>query len=369
MSSSPKPPPAPDYVGAANATAAANVDAARLAAKANRPDEYTPLGNRIWQSGVGGDPDRWSSTVQLTPLGQQQFDQEQRISSSLGNLAESGLGYVKNALNTPFSADGLPSLSSAVSPGQLSDTLDTSSLPKRQDTLDYSGLAQLPGVNDFSADRDKVTQALIDRQQPFAQANRARIENQLSNQGIVQGSEAYTNAMNDLGRQENDARLAATLAGGQEQSRLFGLGLSARQQGQNEVNQAGIFRNDARNTAFNEAQQLGMFGNNARTQQLQNAISAGQFGNQARGQGFQERTFMRNEPLNMLNSLRSGSQIAMPSFQAYGQQGQTSGADILGATKGQADAANNLYNLQATKANNNNQAALGIAASAAMMMF
>lgn len=365
---SPKPPPAPDYAGAAQQTAQGNLEAARLTSKANRPNEYTPFGNRLWQSGVDGDPDRWASIIQLSPLGQERFNQEQRIEGRLGNLAESGLDYVKGTLDKPFSMQGLPALSSNVQPGQLSDSLDTSSLPSRQTSLDYSGLAKLPGVDDFSSDRDKITQALIARQQPFAEANRNRIENQLVNQGIVRGSEAYTNAMNDLGRQENDARLAATLAGGQEQSRLFGLGLSARQQGQNEVNQSGMFRNAARDAGFNEAQQAGLFGNQARTQALQNAIAAGGFGNEARQQGLQERSFLRNEPLNMLNALRSGSQITLPQFQGYGQQGQTAGPDIMGATRAAGDYANNVYN-QSVASSNSNNAALGSLAGAALMMF
>lgn len=368
MSSSPKAPPPPDYTGAAQQTAQGNLEAARLTSKANRPNEYTPLGNRIWQSGVGGDPDRWSSIVQLSPLGQQRFDQEQRINSNLGGLAESGLGYVKGAINSPFSTDGLPSLRGEVQPGQLQDSLNTASLPGRQNSLDYSGLARLPGTDDFSSDRDKITQALLDRQQPFVDAQRNRTENQLSNQGIIRGSEAYTNAMNDLGRQENDARLAATIAGGQEQSRLFGMGLSARQQGQNEANQSGMFRNAARDAGFNEAQQAGLFGNQARTQELQNAIAAGNFGNQSRSQGFQEKSFLRNEPLNMLNALRSGSQITLPQFQGYGQQGQTAGPDITGATKSAGDYANNVYN-QGVASTNSNNAALGSIAGAGLAAY
>lgn len=352
MSKSPSPPPAPDYAGAATATAQGNLEAARLASKANRPNEYTPLGNRIWTSGLYGDPDRWESRIELTPLGRQRFDQEQRIEGRLGNLAESGLDYVRGTLERPFTTQGLPALSGNVQPGQLDDALDTASLPDRQTSLDYSALPRLPGVEDFSADRDRIVQALIARQQPFADANRNRIENQLANQGIVRGSEAYTNAMNDLARQENDARLAATIAGGQEQSRLFGLGLSARQQGQNEVNQGGMFRNAARDAAFNEAQQAGSFTNQARTQALNNALAAGGFANEARQQGLQERSFLRNEPLNMLNALRSGSQVGMPQFQGYGQQAQTAGPDLVGATKASSDYANNVYNQQVAGSNN-----------------
>lgn len=44
-----KAPPAPDYTGAANATAAGNLEAARAASAANRVNQYTPYGNLIYQ--------------------------------------------------------------------------------------------------------------------------------------------------------------------------------------------------------------------------------------------------------------------------------------------------------------------------------
>ena len=38
-------PPAPDYTGAAQATAAGNLEAARATAAANRVNQYTPYGS------------------------------------------------------------------------------------------------------------------------------------------------------------------------------------------------------------------------------------------------------------------------------------------------------------------------------------
>jgi hypothetical protein len=42
--------------------------------------------------------------------------------------------------------------------------------------------------------------------------------------------------------------------------------------------------------------------------------------------------------LNELNALRTGSQVTNPTFGNYAQQGQTAGADMLGATKAGYDA-------------------------------
>ena len=50
-----KPPPAPDYRGLAQETAAGDLESARYQTLANRPDEYGPLGSRDVDTGVWRD--------------------------------------------------------------------------------------------------------------------------------------------------------------------------------------------------------------------------------------------------------------------------------------------------------------------------
>ena len=84
--SSPSPPPAPDYTGAANATAAGNLDAAKAAAAANRVNQVTPYGNLTYSqdpsqagsTGQGG----WSATTTLAPAQQTLLDQQNQASGS-----------------------------------------------------------------------------------------------------------------------------------------------------------------------------------------------------------------------------------------------------------------------------------------------
>ena len=110
----------------------------------------------------------------------------------------------------------------------------------------------------------------------------------LANQGIVPGTQAYDNAMRQQAQKENDILLGATTQG------------------------------------FN-------------------------VGNQARQQGFQELAYQRNEPINTLNAVRSGSQVSGPQFVNSAQQATTAGADLMGAAglTGQANqAAANATNAQ-----------------------
>ncbi len=94
---------------------------------------------------------------------------------------------------------------------------------------------------DFSADRQRVEDAIMGRMQPGLDRDRAQLEQRLADQGIAIGSEPYQAAMDDLNRGVNDARLGAVMQGGQEQSRMVGL----------ERDRA-AFENQTRDARFNE---------------------------------------------------------------------------------------------------------------------
>ena len=121
-------------------------------------------------------------------------------------------------------------------------------------------------------------EAYMRRLAPQIQMNREQLQQQLANQGIDIGSKAYENAMRMQTQKENDLLLGATTQG-------FGVGQTAR------------------------------------------------------GQALQEAAYLRNEPLNTLNAVRSGAQVQGPSFVNAPQQVATAGPDYLGA-------ANALYSNQ-----------------------
>lgn len=134
---------------------------------------------------------------------------------------------------------------------------------------------------DFTADRARTEEALFSRMNPKLAQDRAALETQLSNQGIKLGSAAYDRAMGNFGQQSNDARMAAILASGQEQSRLAEL-----------------------------ARQSAGFGNAAMMDQYNAGLSG-------RAQTMQEAFALDNQPINKAMALASGTQVAMPQFQAF----------------------------------------------------
>jgi len=198
----PSAPAAPDYRGAAQETAAGNLDAARAATAANRVNQITPYGNLSY-SITGADPygnPTWTATQTLSPAQQQLLDYQNQTSLGLGKIAGQGLTYVENMLNTPFDVSKLPST----------------------------------GFNPSQSYQD----AYMQRLQPQITQSREQLQQRLANQGIPLGSEAYDRAMMQQAQRENDLLAAATTQG-------FGVGQQARQSA---LQEQAYLRNEPLNT-------------------------------------------------------------------------------------------------------------------------
>lgn len=146
--------------------------------------------------------------------------------------------------------------------------------------IDFSGLPEL--TTDFSADRQRVEQSLRDRLAPQNERDYAALENRLTNQGFQRGTEGFTSAMDEYRRGINDQNLAITAAGLGEQQGLYGMA------------------------------------SNRRNQALQEMLQE------------------RNQPINEISALLSGSQVSMPNTPGY------NAPSIAGTNIGQ-----NIYNSSA----------------------
>lgn len=287
MSKGSSPPPAPDYKGAAVEQGAANVETARVQGRMSNPNVNTPMGSRTI-SYAGDQP---TITDTLSAQGQQRFDQEGRIINQLGTTAEQGLGRVDQAMGQSLDTSGLPGMTGSV----------------QQPDVQTSVTQQNP-YGDFSADRRRVEDALMSRSNEEFDRRGEQVKNDMITRGFNPGSEAYQQEFKQLERGRNDANFNAMMAGGQEQSRLFGLG-----------------------------QQAGQFSNNAAAQQFNQGMQGGQFGNTARAQSLQEQLMQRQLPLNELNALRTGAPVNMPQFQQFNSPQPIQPPPLMGATQAQGN--------------------------------
>jgi hypothetical protein len=147
--------------------------------------------------------------------------------------------------------------------------------------------------------------AYMQRLQPQIQQGQEQLQQRLANQGIGIGSEAYDRAMMQQQQRENDLLLGATTQG-------FGVGQQARQQ------------------------------------------------------ALQEQAYLRNEPLNTLSAVRTGSQVQGPQFVNSFNQATTGGADILGASQMGYNAQMGDFNQKQAAQQNFNQGLMGLGGAGIM---
>jgi hypothetical protein len=395
----PSAPAPPDYAGAARETAAGNVDAARIATAANRINQVTPYGSLTYtQSGEDkyGNP-TYTATQALSPEQQKLLDTQNRISGSLGDVASKGVSYVENMLNTPFDTSRLAEMQSRVNPAAMQRLTGQANLGQMGQAEAQLRAGQSPnlqtslGQNVGMQGWDRASNLLMSRLDPQLQRQEQRLDAQLAAQGIPLGSEAYTRAKSDLAMQQNDARTQAQLQAQGIQQNMFGQELQAGQFGNQAMlgqNQAQLqnlgFTNQAQQTdfanrmagmGFNNQQIQQMYQNQMGQQQANNAIAQQEYANrmaganlsnQARQQGLQEQAYLRNEPLNTLSAVRTGSQVQGPQFVNSFNQATTQGADLLGAAGMQYNAQMGDFNAKQAAQANLNQGLFNLGGSAMM---
>jgi len=166
-------PPPPDYAGAAKATAAGDLEAARTAAAANRVNQYTPYGNLTYKELGDG---TWEQTQTLSPQAQATLDKQMDLSNKYADTASAGFDKVSGLLSNP--------------------ELDMSQLPQR--AMNVGQTAQ---------------EAIMSRLQPQLAQQDEAMRTRLANQGITLGSDAYGKEMTAQGQRANDLQLQAALQG------------------------------------------------------------------------------------------------------------------------------------------------------------
>lgn len=271
-----------------------------------------------------GGPDQWTANITLSPEQQRLLDNDSRIRASFGNMAEVGLDRVRAALGPQFDTSHLTGYRDVPAGGGASgytgggryETGANSRFGIQSQLGDPSAR-----FSEYSGDRQRVEDALYSRLNPQLQRDRNALVQRLANQGIVPGSEAYNTEIQLADQRANDARMQAILAGGQEQSRLFGMEQAA-----------GQFANQAQAQDFGQRYQNATLNNQAQQQQFAEGLARQQQANAANQQNFaqqqaaaeaaqrqrqqqmQEEAFLRGLPLNELNALRTGAQITAPQF-------------------------------------------------------
>lgn len=279
---SPSPPPAPDPAATAAAQGQMNKETAIANAELGMVNQYTPYGNLTYTprgNSAAGTP-QYESRIELSPQQQQLLNMSQQGDLGTAQLGLDQMGRIASSVSSPFSYAGIPSY----------------------------------GEADQKAASSRAEEALMSRMNPQFQRDEEALRTRLINQGIGQGTQAYSREMDQFNQSKNDARMQSIL------------------QGQN-------------------------YGN----AELASAL-------QRRNQGIQEYTTQRNAPLNEYTALTSGTQIQNPQFQSS-QSGNAAPVDYAGMVNNQYNAQLGAANASSASKNAATGQFLGSAATAAAMYF
>lgn len=299
----------------------------------------------------------FTATQSLTPEGQQLQDLTIGTQTNLGTLASnqsaallpyfaSGLDLSQGAIGgrTPaFSMDPARAAGTfALSPdaiagqgvGDFSYGPGSPGFSLGQSGIDARALSPLQLGNDATESRlFELGSARLD---PLFSRQEDTLRQRLADQGIQQGSDAFSRAMQDFGQTKNDAYNQLLLQGRAQASGE----LQAEQGSREQVRQNAISEMLAQSGEGRAVQ--GLYGDQALAaynanlggrQQAVNELMAAlsgnvdlrnQVGNQllqeyqtnlgGRQQSIDELLTMRNQPLNEITALMSGSQVRQPSF-------------------------------------------------------
>lgn len=338
--SKPDPPAAPDPANTIAAQSTANQASAQQMAELNRITQNTPYGSVSYQV-TGYYPDGtpiYTQNQTLSPAQQNLLNMQQQGSQTLGQTGLGMLGNVQSTMGQGMNTGNLPGIASGTGNNGPITTGFQNQGPGLQGQLNTSGLNPIQSqVNGGQTWQQAVQQAqnaayygqtqYLDPQ--FAQSHEA-LDNQLANQGITRGSQAYQTAQDNLARQQQQAYQSAAMGavgqGNQEQNVLFGQGLSAadlanaaNQQGFGQALSAGGFQNAANAQGFGQGMAQAGFANDAQQQAYAQAMGNAGLQNQANQQQLQQNAYLYNQPLNTYNALMTGAQVQQPQFTGYAQ--------------------------------------------------
>src|SRR3990167_7967633 len=180
--SKPKAPPPPDYKGAAETTA-----------RSQMSSQYSPYGSQIYSDDPSS-PSGFRQDITLTPQAQQTLDAQMGFSRGLANITGGQMPFIKQ---------------------QYSQPMDLSSVPDIE---------------------NKAYQAQTARLDPQWQQREGMERKRLANQGLMQGGEAYSNAMREFNESRNDAYQQARVAAISTMPQTYQLATSTYNQPLNTLN-------------------------------------------------------------------------------------------------------------------------------------
>jgi hypothetical protein len=260
----------PDYTGAAQQTAAAN-------AANNRINQNTPYGGSQYQQTGTDQYGNPTYTINTTAA---PFVQN-AINAQGGQLMSYGNPFQSPTFNSAGDMPNMNYYGSRLNQQQFNPATQLLPLPA-YDVNTKIDQSQLPtyGINPGQSYSDAIMQRL----QPQQAQDQQSMQAQLANQGVVPGTEAYSNAMRVFNQGQNDARTSAIVGGMQtglqanqqaygQQVGQIGLNLQGNEQAFTQPLRTNVQNMGANELAYNQQYQNQGLGMQAQNQAFNQAMA------------------------------------------------------------------------------------------------
>jgi hypothetical protein len=289
---------APDPSVTAAAQAQSNITTAQNQAAINNANTYSPYGSSTWTPTTNAQGQTtYSLNQQLSPQMQQLFGSQTNLAQTLaGNVAPQLAGNAQNILASGQNLLGAGANLAGSIPTQL-NLSNVAPITQLSPSSFQTNVAQGPIQSAVNANfpslinqaQNAAYQSQTQYLNPQWQQSQSNLQQQLADQGIQEGTPAYSRAMLDFNNQKQqaygNAQDQAVQAGNQQEQALFGQSLGA-----------GQFANQAQQQQFGQGMQLADLYNQA-------VLGAAGQQNTAVGLGMQQAEAQAQQPIAALQAL------------------------------------------------------------------
>lgn len=367
LTCAPSPPPAPDYVGAAQQQGEQNIKAAQVQGKINNPNIINPYGTQTVEWGTGFDQTGYDKAMQSYEAKNKEYQQAynrwklgdegyqrsimdgadpiggQGNFDALGNIPVLGGlfgGGGRGPYEGPFDMKrpGKPDRDSFIlNPNQATITQKFS--PEQQAIFDESNTAKLL-LSQLASKGARTADSVVGTPLDFSGVPQTGSYDDTRKKVV----DAYMSRANeDFNKRWDDERSGLIAAGLSPTTKAYG---NSRQQLER-----------GRNDAYQQAE---IYGGNAASQ-------AYGMDEARRRQAISEILAQRATPLNEISALMSGSQVSNPfTVPGYGGGGQVQPAPTFAGFQQGANYNTDLYNAQAAASGNQQSGLIGLGGTALM---
>lgn len=370
-------PPAPDYAGAAQATANSSKEVTNINNYANRPTIKTPFGNQSWTTekvidpATGQEVTAWTQNTSLTPQSQAALNSQLAMQQGRSDLANSLMPQAQEAVTKPIDYDSFSALGTTPtasnfenlsSAGRGNNPFNYSTQPIQQQ-IDISNVSKL-GDFDRAFVGDMFNQTM-DYMRPDMERAQSSLETKLVNQGLTRGSEAYNNAYRQMMDQQSRDKYNALATAYNQGNQMYQNQLAANAQTYGQAANNAAFANAAQNQSFGQQNTAWNNNFNLNNQMFNQDLQQATFNNQNRQNEFAQQQNIANyqnvlrqqqiaeaqqrqlQPLNNINALMTGQQVGMPQMPSFNANQAAQPVNYLGAAQAQGN-----YNMQQQQMDN-----------------